>query len=134
MVRPGDALRLLHVVPVPTPEVVGGVGVGGAGDFLVTPPDPRVDAARIDAAEKFIAKRFVPALDAAGVEYRAEILHFGTDAQSVGEVVAARAKTLDAAGVVLAKHNRGKLAEMFLGSTAKYLAKHCEKPVVILHD
>lgn len=134
MVRPGDAVRLLHVVPVPTPEVVGGVGVGGAGDFLVTPPDPRVDAARIQAAEKFIQARFVPALEGAGVPYKAEILHFGTDAESVGSVVAARAKALDASGVVIAKHNKGKIAQFLLGSTAKFLTTHCEVPVVVLHD
>lgn len=134
MLRPGDAVRLLHVVPVPTPEVIGGVGVGGAGDFLVQPPDPRVDAKHIATAEKFINTRFVPELEAAGVPFKAEILHYGTDADSVGAVVAARAKALDASGVILAKHNHGALKEMFLGSTAKYLTKHCEKPVVVLHD
>ena len=44
----------MHVVPIPVPEVVGGIGVGGAGDFIVQPPDPAVDRRNVEAAEKFI--------------------------------------------------------------------------------
>lgn len=58
--------------------------------------------------------------------------HFGTDADSVGQLVAARAAATDAAAVVLTKHDAGALKRFFLGSTAKYLTKHCEKPVVVL--
>lgn len=145
---------------MPTPEVIGGVGVGGAGDFLVQPPDPRVDRANVDRAEKFIAERCVPLLEEAKAPYRVEILvgseerggegcraavsvprshtpsshpqHFGTDADSVGQLVAARAAATDAAAVVLTKHDAGALKRFFLGSTAKYLTKHCDKPVVVL--
>ena len=109
------------------------MGVGGAGDFLIAPPDPRVDRNNIDRAEKFIASRLLPSLTAAKVPYKVEILHFGTDADSVGQVVAARAKALGAAGVVVAKHNKGTVKEFVLGSTAKFLTKNCEVPVVVLH-
>jgi nucleotide-binding universal stress UspA family protein len=36
--------------------------------------------------------------------------------------------------VVLAKHNRGKIKEFFVGSVTSYCVKHCKSPVVVLHE
>ena len=124
----------MHVVPIPVPEVVGGVGVGGAGDFILQPPDPAVDRKNVEAAEKFITARFLPLLSEAKQPHKVEIVHFSTDADSVGEVVAARAERLNASAVVMAKHNKGAVKEFLLGSTAKHLTKHCTRPVVVLHE
>ena len=123
----------MHVVPIPVPEVVGGIGVGGAGDFIVQPPDPAVDRRNVEAAEKFISARFLPLLNEAKQPHKVEIVHFSTDADSVGEVVAARAERLNASAVVLAKHSKGAIKELLLGSTAKHLTKNCSRPVVVLH-
>ena len=120
-------------MPIPVPEVVGGIGVGGAGDFVLQPPDPAIDRKNIEAAENFISARFVPLLTEAKQPHKVEIVHFSTDADSVGEVVAARAERLGASAVVLAKHNKGTIKELLLGSTAKHLTKHCTSPVVVLH-
>ena len=123
----------MHVVPIPAPEVVGGIGVGGAGDFIVQPPDPAVDRKNVEAAEKFISARFLPLLAESKQPHKVEIVHFSTDKDSVGEVVAARAERLGASAVVLAKHDQNSLKEFLLGSCAKYLTKHCTRPVVVLH-
>ena len=32
----GDQIHLLHVIPIPQPTVVGGVGMGGPGDFVIS--------------------------------------------------------------------------------------------------
>ena len=123
----------MHVVPIPVPEVVGGIGVGGAGDFLVQPPDPAVDRRNVEAAERFISARFLPLLREAKQPHKVEVVHFSTDADSVGEVVAARAERLGATAVVLAKSNKGAVKSFLLGSTAKHLTKHCPVPVVVLN-
>ena len=108
--------------------------------FIITPiqqqPDPAKDRAELDRAEAFIATRFCPMLEAAAprVEYKAECVHFATDADSVAAIVEARAIKLKAAAVVLAKHaSKSKLKQLFLGSTAKHLVSSCPVPVVVLH-
>lgn len=107
--------------------------MGGPGDFVVTDPDPAKDRAALSNAEAFIAKRFVPILEAAHKEYKAEVVHFATDADSVSLIVEARAIKLDAAAVILAKHAKGAIKQLFLGSTAKHLVASCPVPVVVLH-
>jgi nucleotide-binding universal stress UspA family protein len=43
-------------------------------------------------------------------------VHFLTDNDSIGEAICKRAEALNAAAVVMAKHQRGAIAEFFLGS------------------
>lgn len=45
-------------------------------------------------------------------------MHFLTDNDSIGEAICKRAEALNAAAVVMAKHQRGAIAEFFLGSGA----------------
>lgn len=113
--RTDDTIHLLHVIPIPTPEIIGGVGMGGPGDFVMSEPDPAKDKAALAAAEAFMAKRFVPVLEGAKKEYAAEVVHFATDADSVAAIVEARAVKLGASAVVLAKHSKGAIKQLFLG-------------------
>ena len=132
---PGDSIHLLHVIPIPAPEIIGGVGMGGPGDFVISDPDPAKDRAALAKAEAFIATRFCPVLEAQkAVEWKAEVVHFATDADSVAAIVEARALKLGATAVVLAKHaGKSKLKQLLLGSTAKHLVSSCPVPVVVLH-
>ena len=108
--------------------------MGGPGDFIISPPDPAKDRAALDRAEAFIATRFCPLLEAKGSEYKAECVHFATDADSVAAIVEARAVKLGATAVVLAKHaGKSKIKQLFLGSTAKHLVSSCPVPVVVLN-
>ena len=67
------------------------------------------------------------------IPYQVEVVHFLTDADSIGEAVCKRASALNAAAVCMAKHTRSGLAEFFLGSTTKYCVAHCKSPLVVLH-
>ena len=109
LTRPGDEIRLVHVIPVPTPEVIGGVGVGGAGDFLVQPPDPRVDRANGDRAEKFLAERCVPRLEEAKAFLRAAGLAVpqGDSEGGEGSDASSDASSGGSQGIVEAKHREG---------------------------
>lgn len=49
-----------------------------------------------------------------------EIVHFLTDNDSIGEAICKRGEALGAAAVIMAKHQRGAIAEFFLGSVTKY--------------
>ena len=130
----GDTIHLLHVIPIPAPTVIGGVGLGGPGDFVISEPSPEVDKAAIAKAEAFIATRCCPLLEGQKlVDWKAEVVHFATDADSVATIIEARAAKLEATAIVLAKHGKSKLKQLFLGSTAKHLVESSPIPVVVLH-
>jgi len=113
------------------PEVIGGYG---AMDAIVTvEPDPQTDIKHIAEAKDMMKARFVTKLASRNIPYQVEIVHFLTDADSIGEAICKRAVALDAAAVCMAKHQRGKISEFFLGSTTKYCTTHCTKPLVVLH-
>lgn len=151
-------IHLLHVVPVPLPEIVG--GLGGLDTGLVSvDPDPKEDIKHVGVqtrrgwwevwanlgwwrrqaysisiiaascllnahpqiaeAKEFIKRRFVTKLATRNIAYKVEIVHFLTDNDSIGEAICTRAEALKAATVVVAKHQRGVVAEFFMGSVTK---------------
>jgi hypothetical protein len=80
--REGDEFHLLHVIPVPMPEVIGGFAM----DSIVTvDPDPATDLKHISEAKEMLKVRFVPKLASRNIPYQVEIVHFLTDADSIGK-------------------------------------------------
>ena len=113
------------------PEVIGGFG---AMDSIVTvEPDPQTDIKHIAEAKEMMKTRFVTKLASRSIPYAVEIVHFLTDADSIGEAICKRADALKASAVCMAKHQRGAISEFFLGSTTKYCTAHCKAPLVVLH-
>ncbi|GAB4820045.1 hypothetical protein N2152v2_007091 [Parachlorella kessleri] len=127
----GDDLRLVHVVPVvgdPSPVVVD-----MALPFPLGPSPSTQDLKRVEEAKDFIKERFDKILTPREIPYTVEIVHFMVSTDNIGEIICKRADSLKAHAVVLAKHQRGLLHELFLGSVAKYVCGHCKQPVVVLH-
>lgn len=115
---PRPQIHFLHVIPVPMPAVVG--GLGGLDTGLVTVnPDPQEDVKHIAEAKDFINRRFATKVATKNVPYKVEIVHFLTDNDSIGEAIVKRAEVLKAAVVIMAKHQRNALTEFFLGSVTK---------------
>ncbi|KAK9812362.1 hypothetical protein WJX73_005407 [Symbiochloris irregularis] len=132
LVRTGDHLHLLHVIPVQAPEMLSGTGMGmSGGDFVLAEPDPAADKEEMQHTKEFITKRFIPRLDALKLPYTVEVVHFATDCDSIGQMVCQRGQALGAAGIVLSKHNKGKVAEFFLGSVTNYCTHHAQQPVIV---
>jgi nucleotide-binding universal stress UspA family protein len=130
--RKDDEIHLLHIIPIPMPEVVAG-GYGAMDSIVTVDPDPKEDLKHIADAKEMMKRRFVTKVASKDIPYRVEIVHFLTDADSIGEAICKRAEGLDASVVCMAKHNRGKISEFFLGSTTKYCTTHCKCPLVVLH-
>lgn len=65
--------------------------------------------------------------------FQIDICRFPADADSIGAAVCARAEQLPATVVALAKRDRGVIEEMFTGSTAAYVVRHCTCPVAMVH-
>jgi nucleotide-binding universal stress UspA family protein len=54
------------------------------------------------------------------------------DTESVGHVLCKKADDLDAIGIVMASHNKGRMAEFFLGSVTQYCTHHAKRPIIIV--
>lgn len=57
-----------------------------------------------------------------------------SDEDSIGQAICSVADQLQPRAVVLAKHQRGRVAEFFMGSAAKAVATKCRWPVTLLHE
>ena len=58
------------------------------------------------------------------ISYQMEVVKFATDNDSIGSIICKRAEQINAVAVVLAKHNKGKIAEFFVGSVTNYCESH----------
>ncbi len=67
------------------------------------------------------------------LSYQLEVVKYAADNDSIGSIVCKRAEQLMATVVVLAKHNKGAIAEFFVGSVTNYCTKHCKSPVLVMH-
>jgi hypothetical protein len=67
------------------------------------------------------------------IPYKLELVRFATDNDSIGAVICRRAEQLNAAAVVMAKHNKGAIREFFVGSVTVYCTHHCKAPLLIMH-
>lgn len=160
----GDEIHLLHVIPLPMPEVVAG-GFGAMDSVITVDPDPKEDLKHIADAKNMMRTLFTPTLASkVGIEIRAhshslsrtrsrslsrtrasarssqdvpyqvEIIHYLTDSQSIGEAICTRAENLNAAVVAMAKHSRGKVSTFVFGSSSRYVTEHASCPVIIVEN
>lgn len=81
----------------------------------------------------FIHERFERPLSGRHIPFDVHLIRCDTSTDTVGQVISARAESLEAAAVVMAKHSKGAVKEFFLGSCSSYVIHHCRRPVVVLH-
>ena len=74
----------------------------------------------------------LPAWPGGQVPYQVELVKFSTDNDSIGAIVCKRAEQLQAAAVVMAKHNKGAIKEFFVGSVCNYCTHHAKVPVLVM--
>lgn len=55
-----------------------------------------------------------------------------TDSEAVAKTVAKKAKDINAEAIVVAKHTKGRLKEMWLGSVTKTLLKATSLPIAVV--
>ena len=60
------------------------------------------------------------------------IVQSEVDTNSVGHVICMKAEELKASCVLMGSHNKGPVAEFFMGSVSQYVSHHCKQPVVIV--
>lgn len=127
--RDGDEIHLFNVIP-PGQYVVLSTDLG----MEEVVEDDKETQERVEAkARQLLQENFVPTLESKGIPYQIELVKFSTDNDSIGSIICKRADQLNAAAVVMAKHNRGPIKEFFLGSVSNFCTHHCNSPVLVLH-
>ena len=68
-------------------------------------------------------------LVAVQIPHQVEISKFSLtdDNDSIGSIICKRAEQINAVAVVLAKHNKGRIAEFFVGSVTNYCESNLNK-------
>ncbi|KAG2499538.1 hypothetical protein HYH03_002484 [Edaphochlamys debaryana] len=127
--RDGDEVHLLNVISRLTFAATLGVP---AVDF--TPQINReAYEAVVQKSEAFIVKRFLARLPQhIQTTPIVHIVKSEVDTNSVGHVICMKAEELRAAAILMGSHNKGPVAEFFLGSVSQYVSHHSKVPVVIV--
>eukprot|EP00892_Ulva_mutabilis_P006978 jgi/Ulvmu1/4652/UM002_0383.1 len=129
LLRPDDSVHIAHVVP----RLTHALQYGAPPIDMAAPVDEQDYQARLKSAQEFIRARFLSILGSTNIEPTVHLIKSEVDNDAIGRVICQKAEQLDAAAVVLAKHHRGRLKEMFMGSVCKHCVQNCQKPVVVVH-
>jgi nucleotide-binding universal stress UspA family protein len=130
--RDGDEVHLCHIIPRMQFAAVYGVP---PVDFYPVVSDPEEYEKVVKRAEEFVSHRFTPKLvDYPNLRPVVHIIKSETDTDSVGHVLCKKAEDVSAACLVVASHNKGRLAEVFLGSVTQYCIHHSKRPVVVVRQ
>lgn len=129
--RSGDEVHMCHVVP--RMQFSAAYGIPPVDFYPIA--DATSYEAVINKAEKMVSDRFLSNLGAYP-ELRpvVHIVKSEVDTDSVGHVLCKKAEELDVFCVVMASHNKGKLAEFFLGSVTQFCVHHSKKPVAVVRE
>lgn len=127
--KEGDEVHLFHVIPPGTYMLLApDMGMDG-----IIEEDEATRQRAEDNAKAMLVEKFAGLLQAKQIPFKLELVRFATDNDSIGAVICRRAAQLNAAAVVMAKHNKGRLREFFVGSVTNYCTHHCKSPLLIMH-
>ncbi|GAB4823893.1 hypothetical protein N2152v2_010939 [Parachlorella kessleri] len=100
---------------------------------VYVPPDENAELLEVEDTKMFVSHRFARRLMDAKIPFRLHVIVGPTDTDSVAEVIARKCSDLQAACVVLAKHSKGRLKELWAGSvTVACLRKCCKVPIAVV--
>lgn len=127
--KPGMELHLVHIVP--RLHFAAAYGVPPV-DFVPVADSNEYEKV-IQKAEQFIINRFVNKLSPDFTPPPVvHIIKSEVDTESVGHILVKKADALDAVALVMSTHNKGRVAEFFLGSCTQYVTHHAHRPVVVV--
>lgn len=148
-----DTIHVIHVIPRLQPSISHGAP---PIDFIPY-NDPASYDTMISDAERWITKRVLSHMKNVTPKAVVHIIKYEVDNDSIGNVICKKADELDAALVVMARHNKSKLQEVcrlckelrknfscstmflsivslqfFLGSVTNFCLAHCSQPVLVM--
>jgi nucleotide-binding universal stress UspA family protein len=129
--KDGDELHFVHVIPRFHLQLDG----VPPADFLAH-HDTQMYEEMIKKAESFIARRFLVHVDEMAEAASPPVVHiikFETDSDSIGTVLCKKAEELNASVLVVARRDKSKLQQFFLGSVSSFCLEHSKRPVLVHH-
>lgn len=99
---------------------------------MYVPPDESAELEEIEYTKEFCKHRFVAMLSDAKVPFDVRVVVGPTDSESISHVIARKCDELSATIVVMARHSKGSLKEMWVGSVTKQLLRKANIPVAIV--
>lgn len=122
----GHVFHLLNVVPEPQMVHVW------AGVYI--PPDDDAELLEVEDAKLMATHRFAKKLLTAKIPFHLHVIVGPTDSDSVSRIVQHKAANMGAKCIVVAKHSKGKLQEMWVGSVTKSLISRppANVPIIVV--
>ncbi|PRW59405.1 adenine nucleotide alpha hydrolase [Chlorella sorokiniana] len=124
MFGPGSVFHLLHVVPEPQMLHLW------AGTYI--PPDENAELIEVEDTKLFVSHRFAKKLIAAKIPFKLHVVVGPTDSESVSNVILKKAQDVSAECIVMARHSKGRLKEMWVGSVTKACVHKSQVPVAVV--
>ncbi|KDD72592.1 hypothetical protein H632_c3150p0 [Helicosporidium sp. ATCC 50920] len=124
--EPKGGLYVLHVLP----DMFASPAAGPA--YFGDAADPLVEDALLREAWANLEDVFVSKGRQMGVEVT-PVLIKESETKHVGSALVKKAEELEACPLVLAKHTKPNWQQVLLGSTSKFCALNCHRPVLLLH-
>ncbi|EFN57377.1 expressed protein [Chlorella variabilis] len=86
----------------------------------------------VEDTKLFVSHRFAKKLIAAKIAFKLHVIVGPTDTDSVTGVILKKAQDVDAQAIVMARHSKGKLREMWVGSVTKAVVHRSSIPVAVV--
>ncbi|KAK9842809.1 hypothetical protein WJX74_002677 [Apatococcus lobatus] len=122
--REGDTIHLLHVAPQPTDKHVF---MG-----MYVPPDDGAEEQEIQHGWQICRKRILGHLQSRKIQYKVHILTSGQDCSNLAQIIAQKASDLSVSCIVLARHEKSKLQELWQGSVPATTLQLTNLPTFII--
>lgn len=125
--RAGDELHLLHVIP----RLQLSPHYGAPAMDVLASHDPATYEELISKAEAFLVTRALRHIGEVSPPPVVHLIKYELDTDSIGNAICKKALDIDASFVVVARHSKSKLQELFLGSVTTFCISNCAVPVVV---
>jgi nucleotide-binding universal stress UspA family protein len=130
IIRPGDTLHLLHVLPSSSSLIAA----QGQSLASMMPPEEGEQEQMAARARQYFEQHYMQAAQEAGARVQLDLVH-GLCNRSVSALICERVNDLAAALVVLSvQRRRSFIEELFQPPVSHQVAQHCPRPTLILHD
>jgi nucleotide-binding universal stress UspA family protein len=99
----------------------------------IIPPDESAEMDEVEQAKHFVAHRFVKTLLNNDISFKLHVILGSTDSPSIADFIVKKAGDVGAEGIVMAKHRKGKVTKLVMGSVTNEVIKRARQcPVVVV--
>lgn len=100
---------------------------------VYVPPDEEAELQEVEYTKDFVTYRFATLLVNNRIPFMLHVIIGNDDSESIAKVIQQKAVDVDAAMVIMSRHNKGVVQSWWVGSVTKELAKLVSQcPLVVV--